>query len=168
MQGMWVWSLLQELRYPTCLMAKTQKQYCNKFNKDFKNGPDRPPLKKLKSYKDAHLLISRMKTWFILIKCWSLSHVWLFATLWTVAHQAALSMGFSRQEYWSGLPFPSPGDLFWPRDQTQVSCIAGRFFTLWATREAFIFISKEQLKKQIIPHLGNELQESKPGEKEKG
>ena len=34
-----------------------------------------------------------------------------FATLWTVAHQAPLSMGFSRQEYWSGLPFPSPGDL---------------------------------------------------------
>ena len=38
-----------------------------------------------------------------------LSCVWLFATLWTVAHQAPLSMGFSRQEYWSGLPFPSPG-----------------------------------------------------------
>ena len=34
-----------------------------------------------------------------------------FATLWTVAHQAPPSMGFSRQEYWSGLPFPSPGDL---------------------------------------------------------
>ena len=40
-----------------------------------------------------------------------LSPVLLFATLWTVAHQAPLSMGFSRQEYWSGLPFPSPGDL---------------------------------------------------------
>ena len=39
------------------------------------------------------------------------SHVQLFATLWTVASQALLSMGFSRQEYWSGLPFPSPGDL---------------------------------------------------------
>ena len=35
----------------------------------------------------------------------------LFATPWTVAYQAPLSMGFSRQEYWSGLPFPSPGDL---------------------------------------------------------
>ena len=34
-----------------------------------------------------------------------------FVTSWTVAHQAPLSMGFSRQEYWSGLPFPSPGDL---------------------------------------------------------
>ena len=39
----------------------------------------------------------------------SLSHVWLFATPWTVAGQAALSMGFSWQEYWSRLPFPSPG-----------------------------------------------------------
>ena len=41
----------------------------------------------------------------------SLSHVQLFATPWTVAHQAPPPMGFSRQEYWSGLPFPSPGDL---------------------------------------------------------
>ena len=41
----------------------------------------------------------------------SLSRVRLFATPWTVAHQAPLSMGFSRQEYWSGLPFPSLGDL---------------------------------------------------------
>ena len=40
-----------------------------------------------------------------------LSRVQLFATPWTVAHQAPPSMGFSRQEYWSGLPFPSPGDL---------------------------------------------------------
>ena len=40
-----------------------------------------------------------------------LSHVRLFVTPWTVAHQAPLSMGFSRQEYWSGLPLPSPGDL---------------------------------------------------------
>ena len=45
------------------------------------------------------------------VKVKSLSRVRLFATLWTVAHQAPLSMGFSRQEYWSGLPFPSPGDL---------------------------------------------------------
>ena len=41
----------------------------------------------------------------------SLSHVQLFATPWTVAYQAPSSMGFSRQEYWSGLPFRSPGDL---------------------------------------------------------
>ena len=41
----------------------------------------------------------------------SFSHVQLFATPWTVAHEAPPTMGFSRQEYWSGLPFPSPGDL---------------------------------------------------------
>ena len=45
------------------------------------------------------------------VKVKSLSHVQLFGTPWTVAYQAPLSMGFSRQECWSGLPFPSPGDL---------------------------------------------------------
>ena len=45
------------------------------------------------------------------MKVKSLSRVRLFATPWTVAYQAPPSMGFSRQEYWSGLPFPSPGDL---------------------------------------------------------
>ena len=45
------------------------------------------------------------------VKVKSLSRVRLFATLWTVAHQAPPSMGFSRQEYWSGLPFPSPENL---------------------------------------------------------
>ena len=45
------------------------------------------------------------------MKVKSLSRVRLFATPWTVARQAPPSMGFSRKEYWSGLPFPSPGDL---------------------------------------------------------
>ena len=45
------------------------------------------------------------------MKVKSLSHVWLFAPPWTVAHQAPPSMEFSRQEYWSGLPFPSAVDL---------------------------------------------------------
>ena len=43
--------------------------------------------------------------------CQWLSCVWLFVTLWTVAHQAPLSMRFPRQAYWNGLPFPSPGDF---------------------------------------------------------
>ena len=47
--------------------------------------------------------------WCVLVK--SLIRVQLFATPWTVVHQALSSMGFSRQEYWSGLPFPSPRDL---------------------------------------------------------
>ena len=45
------------------------------------------------------------------VKVKSLSRVRLFATPWTVAYQAPPSLGFSRQEYWSGLPFPFPGDL---------------------------------------------------------
>ena len=63
--------------------------------------------------------------------CWFLSRVWLFATPWTVAHQAPLSVEFSRQEYWSGLPFPSSRWSSQPRDGTQLSCIAGRLFTIW-------------------------------------
>ena len=45
------------------------------------------------------------------VKVKSLSRVRLFETLWTVAHHVPLSLGFSRQEYWSGVPFPSPEDL---------------------------------------------------------
>ena len=51
------------------------------------------------------------QTYFTSYKKNSLSHVQLFVTPWTVADQAPPSMGFSRQEYWSGLPFHSPGDL---------------------------------------------------------
>ena len=59
-----------------------------------------------------------------------LSHVWFFATLWTVAHQTALFMGFSRQEYWSGLPFPSPGDLPQPGIKPMSPTLASEFFTI--------------------------------------
>ena len=60
------------------------------------------------------------------------SHVQLFATSWTVAHQAPLSFGFSRQEYWSGLPFPSPGDLPYPGTEPgspTFPALADGFFT---------------------------------------
>ena len=59
------------------------------------------------------LFVKNIKMKSIFFKFYSpvCSVVWLFATPWTVAHQATLSMGFPRQEYWSGLPFPSPGDL---------------------------------------------------------
>ena len=52
-----------------------------------------------------------IRSTYVLTEVKSLSHVRLFAIPWTVAYQASLSMGFSRQEYWSELPFPSPGDL---------------------------------------------------------
>ena len=63
-----------------------------------------------------------------------------FVTLWTVACQVPLSMGFSRQDYWSGLPFPSLGDLPDSEIKPGSLALAGRFFTaeppgkpLWAT-----------------------------------
>ena len=51
------------------------------------------------------------------------SHVRLFATQWTVALQAPLSMGFSRQEYWSGLPCLTPGDLPYPESNSCLLCL---------------------------------------------
>ena len=80
--------------------------------------------------------------------CWkytelkSLSRVRLFATPWTVDFQPPLSMGFSRQEYWSGLPFPFPGDLPNPGIEPTFSALTGRFFTteppVWSY-DTFIF-----------------------------
>ena len=67
------------------------------------------------------------------------SCVRLFVTSWTVSHQTPLSMGFSRQEYWSGLPCPLPGDLPDPGTvpMSLVSpALAGRFFTISAPWEA--------------------------------
>ena len=109
------------------------------------------------------------------VKVKSLSHVRLFVTPWTAAYQAPPSIGFSRQEYWSGLPLPSllqmlnrvqlfatrskPGEqariLEWivipisrgssqPRDWIWVSCIARRFFIIWAVREALVSLTKMQ------------------------
>ena len=74
--------------------------------------------------------------------CCMLSHFsrgQLFVTLWTTAHQSPLSMEFSRQEYWSGLPFPPPGDL--PDPGIELMSLvspawAGGFFTTSATSEA--------------------------------
>ena len=59
----------------------------------------------------------------------SLSRVRLFATLWTAAHQAPLSMEFPRQEYWSRLPFPPPEDLPDPGIEPTSPALAGTFFT---------------------------------------
>ena len=64
---------------------------------------------------------------------YSVAHLFDYATPWTVAHQAPLSMGFPRQEYWSRLPFPPPGDLPSPGTEpvSPVSLtLAGRLFTI--------------------------------------
>ena len=102
--------------------------------------------------------------WILIIvrKCTSLyglmlshfSRVQLFVVLWTIARQASLSMGFSRQEYWSGLPFPLPGDLPNPgiKPASLISpALVGRFFTPSATWEVrpyiwLLFIKKKSMK----------------------
>ena len=65
----------------------------------------------------------------------SLSHVRLFVTLWAIARQSPLSMGFPRQEYWSGLPFSSPGELPDPVSPA----LAGGFFTTSTTLSHPVF-----------------------------
>ena len=71
-----------------------------------------------------------------LLCCELLSHVWLFVTPWTVAHQTPLSMGMLQARILEWVAMPSSRRSSQPRDRTQVSCIAGGFFTVWATREA--------------------------------
>ena len=66
----------------------------------------------------------------LVCRCFSfIKSVQLFVTLWTVVCLAPLSMEFSREEYWSGLPFPSPGDLRDPRVKAMSPALAHRFFT---------------------------------------
>ena len=79
----------------------------------------------------------------------SLSHVRLFATQATVAHQAPLSMRFSRQECWSGLPFPSPGELLDPGIEPvtlRFPALAGGFLTTSTSWEALQFTSQNLSK----------------------
>ena len=74
------------------------------------------------------------------------SHVRLFATPWTVAHQALPPMEFSRQEYWNVLPFPSPGDLPHPGIEPESlgsPSLAGRFFTTSPPGSPSVFTTKD-------------------------
>ena len=64
-----------------------------------------------------------------IVAVWLLTRVLSFATPWTVVYQSPLSMGLPRQEYWSGLLFPSPGDRLHPGIEPVSSALAGGFFT---------------------------------------
>ena len=78
----------------------------------------------------------------------SLSHVPLFETPWTVARQAPLPLEFSRQGYWNGLPFPTPGDLPHPGMEPPSPAsptLAGGFFTTSATWEALKHLRKDSM-----------------------
>ena len=73
------------------------------------------------------------------------SCVWLFVTLWTIACQAPLSVGFSRYEYWSGLPCPPSGDLPSPGIEPAFLALAGGFSTTSTTWEAQMIIEPENV-----------------------
>ena len=98
------------------------------------------------------------------------SHVWLFATLWTVAHQSPLSMGFFRQESWSGLPCPPPGNLPNPGIKPASLTLADRFFTAGATWKACCdmdqfssVVQSISSVTQVCPTLCNPMDCSTPG-----
>ena len=75
----------------------------------------------------------------------------------TIAHQAPLSMGFSRQEYWSGLPFPSPEDLPDPGIEPTSPALVGRFWVTWeATNQLYVYIYPLPLRPPpILPFSGH-------------
>ena len=82
---------------------------------------------------DWHEILTTLVDFFFAscIRTCTLSRVWVFTTPWTVAHQASPSMGFSRQDYWSGLPLPSIGDLPDPEIKSvglASPALAGRVF----------------------------------------
>ena len=100
-------------------------------------------------------------TWGLYVRMLSrFSRVRLFGTPWTVAHQTPLSVGFFRQEYWSGLPCPPPGDVSDPgiKPTSLMSpALASRFFTSSATWEAPYEITRGVTfrdRKQVVVAVG--------------
>ena len=89
-------------------------------------------------------LLSNFSQVLINTMCVLLIQLCLFVTPWTAAHQAPLSMEFSRQRYWSGLPLPPPGALLEPRTEPaslMFPTLAAGFFTTSTTRKAQVYIS---------------------------
>ena len=95
----------------------------------------------------------KVQEWFACMHYQSFSHDWLFVTPWAEVPQAPLSMGFSRQEYWSGLVFPPPGDF--PNPGSNLSLLQCRWifyhWTTWEAQECFDPALNQCGK--IIPHI---------------
>ena len=105
-------------------------------------------------------LKKKMKSKTIVLLCQSLSHIQLFSTPWTVACQAPLSMGFSRREYWSGLPLPPPWNLPHPEIEPQSPLLQADSLVLdppgipiWSSSSASGFLSKENRNASLKVYL---------------
>ena len=83
----------------------------------------------------------------------SLSHLWLFVTLWSEACQAPLSVGFPRQEYWNGLPFPTPGDRPSPGIEPASPSLTSRHFTTVPLRKLSLITKEIQIMTTMRCHL---------------
>ena len=115
-----VWLISKELRVSTILMpaaatAAKLPQSCPTLCDSIDGSPPGSPVPGILQARTLEwVAISFFNAWKWKGKVKSLSHAWLLATSWTAAHQAPLSMGFSRQEYWNGLSLLSP--ILLPRD----------------------------------------------------
>ena len=130
---------IRRIQFMTKAEGRQGKGDCNEDFKTRRNRRDYKETVKPQTWlfkrKELHKNVKEGAT--SVLSCFS--RVRLFATLWTAAQQAPLSMGFSSQEHWSGLPFPSPGDLPDPGIEPMTllfPALAGRFFTTNATWEA--------------------------------
>ena len=128
--GFWASLLFQSIRGINLCLLKKKKEGKKEGKEGYRNEL-RKKGKKEKKMQTA-LLISHISVFprsrpIVVVE--SLSHVWFFVTPWTVSHQVPLAMEFSRQEYWSGLSFPSPGTLPDRGIELESPALAGGFFT---------------------------------------
>ena len=111
------WDELEEQHwhiYTAAAAAKSLQSYptlCDPIDGSPPGSPV-PGILQARTLEWVAISFSNAGKWKVKVK--TLSHVWLFATPWTAAHQASPSMGFSMQEYWSGVPLPSPIYIYTP------------------------------------------------------
>ena len=140
------WGHLQYLRhFHVCFSTTT-------VMKVFNSGVYFPPGADQRVFKSArvqipayYLLTSFYKDWLLIVVCGYVTHSVVsdcdpMDCSLPGSSVQELPMEFSRQEFWSGLPFPPTGNLSRPRDRNQISCIAGRFFTIWATSRIILYL----------------------------
>ena len=121
MVGRWWWSQWYDPSGPPAAAAAKSLQSCSTLCDPIEGRPPGSPVPGILQARTLEwVAISFSNAWKWKVKVKSLSRIRLFATPWTAAYQAPLPMGFSRQEYWSGMPLPSPLDLLSNRKKTKL------------------------------------------------